>query len=130
MARWLIARLFLLILLFSACSEDDDQDNEPCPFGLAIGLSIEVIDSATGTFVAEGIRVRATEGFYTEDLLLGTDQNENQSYLGAVQRPGTYRITITGELYETFSSELIEVSLTEDGCRVSTEHRTFEIAPL
>jgi hypothetical protein len=110
------------LILFS-CKSDDDRPIL-CTEEFVFGLSIEVLNADTNEPVVEGITVTARDGMYTEELQLTSDF---QFYYGAGERAGNYIITISGDGYNEFTSEMIAVSA--DECHVITEFRSYSIQP-
>ena len=113
--------IFCSCTLFLACPQKDD--GVYCTEEFVYGLSITV--TVSGEYVTEGITVTATDGTYSEELM---SFPEGTNFVGAGERPGTYVINITSEIYQEFNSELIQVDA--DACHVIPEVRTFELQPL
>lgn len=116
---------FLVFFSMAGCNNDDDGNGVVCSDIYVFGLNIMVRDAATGGIITNEITVTAIDGSYSEELSFNFD-----TFIGAGERPGNYIITIEAEGYENFTSETIVVSLTEDGCHVIPESRTFEIQPV
>lgn len=115
--------LYILIAILVSCNSDNDQGTL-CTEEFIFGLSIEVKDATAGDPVIENITVVATDGTYSEELQITSDF---LVYYGAGERAGDYIITITGDDYQHFVSDVITVLA--DECHVITEFRTFEIQP-
>jgi hypothetical protein len=71
------------------------------------------------------VTVTVTDGSYTEDLMFF-----GNSFLGAGEREGNYIITISGSNYQTFNSNAVAVSRTEDDCHVITVAVDFTVQPI
>ena len=109
--------IFSILLFFSivSCNNDDDSGVN-CTAVFVYGLNVTVRDASSNEILKEGIIVVATDGSYSEELstIEGIDD-----FFGAGERQGNYIITVTGEGYKTFVSDIISVS--GDVCHVSPE---------
>lgn len=112
--------LFLALLPFAACSDDDNT--EPCTQVYTPGLKVTVKDG--GTAVTDGITVIAVDGDYVEELTTGANMDYFQ---GAFEREGTYTVTVTGDGYQPYVAEPITVDA--DECHVITEEITVNLQP-
>jgi hypothetical protein len=72
-------------------------------------------DSTTPT--SEGVTVVATDGDYSETLLV--QDTTNQVFIGAFERQGNYIVTVSKEGYQTYTSEM--TIITRDECHVIPE---------
>ena len=85
------------------------------------GLSIRVEDENGNSI--DSATVIITQGNYIERL-----ERVNDRYLGAGERPGVYRITVTAEGFKPFTRTGIIVR--KDPCHVIPRRITIELAPL
>ncbi|MDY8138743.1 hypothetical protein [Aquimarina sp. 2201CG5-10] len=116
--------ILVLLVLCTACNLDDStSDPVLCTEDLRPGLEITV-KSLSDTFSIEGVTVVATEGLYTETLQHLVD---SQTFVGAYERTGTYRITVTKQGFQAYTSDPITVQA--DACHVITETREVELQP-
>ena len=112
--------------MLSCNSDDDNSGITICTEIFVYGLKVTVKNEVTNIIVTEGLTVTASEGSYEEQLM----RIENSDYfIGAGEREGTYVIEITSNDYQTFTSNSIEVVLTDDGCHVITEELEFTLQP-
>ena len=114
-----------MVFLSFACSGDDDaNDGVICTEEARAGLNVTVKNAETGVTITEGITVVATDGNYTETLeyFYGSP-----NFSGAWEREGTYVITVTGEGYQTYTSDAITVEA--DECHVISEIITINLQP-
>lgn len=110
-----------------SCSSDDDNSNPNyCTEIFVYGLKVTIEDAVTNAIVTQGISVTAKEGSYEEQLM--TIENSDY-FIGAGEREGTYVIEITSNGYQTFTSNSIDVVMTDDGCHVITEELEFVLQP-
>lgn len=115
---------FIIFLLFIsiACS-DDSKDDINCTEEFVPGLVVTVKDATSGSILKEGVTVMATEGNFTEELEV-ISQNSSDFY-GAFERKGNYILTASKEGYKTYTSGVIQVDA--DRCHVFTEKVTIAL---
>ena len=119
--------LLSLVFLVLSCSSDDDNSNPNyCTEIFVYGLKVTIKDAVTNAIVTQGISITAKEGSYEEQLM--TIENSDY-FIGAGEREGTYVIEITSNGYQTFTSNSIDVVMTDDGCHVITEELEFALQP-
>ncbi len=117
--------IIVLLLILGCKSDDDNNDNQViCAEEAIIGLSIQVRDASTNGIILNSIEVTATDGDYTEDLVFQFD-----TWFGAVEREGSYVITVIASGYDNLTSDTIVVGKTDDDCHVITEVREFRLNP-
>ena len=117
--------IILLVFLSFACSGDDDANNDVyCTEEAKAGLNVTVKDAETGVTITDGITVVAADGNYTETL---ESFSGSSQFAGAWEREGTYIITVTGEGYQTYTSDAITVEA--DICHVIPEIITVTLQP-
>ncbi|MCB0461279.1 MAG: hypothetical protein R2816_08965 [Flavobacteriaceae bacterium] len=99
------------LFLFTQCNED----KEPifCTEEFVYGLNVTVKDANTSSIITENITIIARDSEYEEQLMTFEDNN---SFLGAGERPGSYVLEIIAEGYENYTSEIIQVD--SDECHV------------
>lgn len=115
---------FLLLLtapLLFACSQDDDPI--ACTDEFVYGLNIVVRDSDTNEILKDLV-LTAQDGNYSEELMT---EESFDSFFGAGERAGNYTITITGDGYVSFVSDVVEVR--DDACHVIPESREYMLSP-
>ncbi len=120
-------KIFLLLActpLFLATS--CDNNDIVCTQETKAGLNITVKDAITDELLSTGVTVVAQDGTYTETLEL-FPSDEVTFFIGALERVGTYVVTVSKEGYQTFTSEPIAV--TADACHVIPELLTVELQP-
>lgn len=112
----------ILLVVFIGCSIDEETaDPILCTDDLRPGLEITVRDNTTDAVLVEGVTMVATDGDYSETL---QNTANSDTFVGAIERRGTYFITITKEGYQTFSST-VPIFVDVDLCHVILESRTF-----
>ncbi|WP_353777395.1 carboxypeptidase-like regulatory domain-containing protein [Winogradskyella sp. 3972H.M.0a.05] len=122
-------RILCLLLVFTivfSCNNDDDNNGDQviCTLVFVYGLDVTIIDSSTNAEITEDITVTAIDGTYQEPLMRVDNSGR---FFGAGERAGNYTIEVTGEGYQTFTSEVIEV--TADQCHVIPQVLEFTITP-
>ncbi|MDY2586075.1 hypothetical protein [Winogradskyella aquimaris] len=117
--------LFLIVITLLACNSDDSNP-QYCTEEYVYGLSITLRDAVDNTIVTDGLTVKASDGFYEEELMRIENSN---NFFGAGEREGTYIIEITSTNYQDFTSDPILVTRTDDDCHVITEIIEFQLTP-
>ncbi|WP_111684671.1 peptidase associated/transthyretin-like domain-containing protein [Winogradskyella tangerina] len=120
-------KIFLLCLFLGQLScSSDDSTQQLCTTVYVYGLNITVKDAVTDAVLTDNINVIARDGDYEETLMTieGSD-----GFFGAGEREGNYTIEITSPNYQTFTSNVITVESTRDGCHVETEVLEFRVTP-
>jgi hypothetical protein len=115
-------------LLAAGCSQT------VCTLEARAGLAVGVDDATTGAAVC-GAHVVATEGAYAETLreypLSMPEEGDAGiaacSYAGAVERAGTYALTVSAPGYRTTTVENVTVS--RDACHVIARSVTIRLDP-
>ncbi|PKA83030.1 hypothetical protein ATE92_1176 [Ulvibacter sp. MAR_2010_11] len=118
---------FLLILaVICSCNKNNNDDGAIfCTEEFVYGLQVTVRDANTSAVLTAGeVTVTVTDGNYSETL-----EFFDTVFLGAGERAGNYIITISGSNYQTFNSNTVTVSRTEDDCHVITEVLAFTVQP-
>ncbi|NMH26599.1 peptidase associated/transthyretin-like domain-containing protein [Flavobacterium silvaticum] len=114
------------LLLASMCEDDDDNLSEPCSQVAAYGLNIQVQDAETGVYFYSQMNVSVQDGTYS-DLLGVAPQSDPPTYIGALERTGTYVITVTKSGYETYVSDPVVV--TANSCHVIPQFINIQLQP-
>ena len=112
--------IVLLLLICTACNIDEqDETSDPvfCTTELSPGLEITVLDATNNMLIVTGITVIVTDNDYTETLVNFADTDV---FVGAFERTGSYTITVSGDGYETFITD-VPIVVEEDFCHVITE---------
>lgn len=112
----------IMLGIVTACSSDDDANNQPCTDVYTPGLKVTVMDG--GIALTEGVTVTAVESEYAEVL---ENVSSTPYFQGAFERPGTYIITVMADGYEPYASEPVTVE--EDECHVITREITVNLVP-
>ena len=118
----LLSRLLLLALAVGA-----DACARGCDAILIPGISVTVVDKATGIPFAGDVTVIATEGSYTETVNPPPVPAGPRLGFLAYERPGTYRVEVQAPGYVTWVATNVRV--THDGCHVETVQLTAELEP-
>ncbi len=101
---------------------NNDGNSVACTEIYVYGLNVTVKNAVSNEIITNGITVLASEGDYAEELVLFAD-----SYSGAGERPGSYILKITGNEYQNYISEIIEVGT--DVCHVIPELVQIDLQP-
>ncbi len=128
--------IFLIAFIAISCNSEEETIEILCipdfPQGLSTGLVVKVFDASTNEFIDEGITVKAIGEGRTVTLHIGVDSDTGvKNYFGIYKgQEGTYRVNIIGIDYEVFYSDLITISLNEEGCHLDTEHLEVTLQPI
>lgn len=98
-------------LLLAAAACDDDPLGPVCTAEAVFGINLTVHDG-TGGPAAEGALGVAIDGAYADTLMVLSPS----AIAGAVERPGTYDITVSKFGYASWSAT--NVTVAEDECHV------------
>ena len=119
-------RLLIIAFIFcTACAIESDKESgiknpvfctEEQRFGLEITIKYST-DDTTIPINAEKIVVLAKDGDYTENLINKANTNV---FTGAIERPGNYVITISGEGFRKYTSPE-PIAVESDQCHVITK---------
>ncbi len=121
------AILFLCLpfLLASTCENDEEIDQINCTLEAKAGLNVTVKDLNTNQILNEGVIVKATDGMYVE--LLESFFPTQTTFFGAWERTGNYTLTVTKVGYETYVSDVINI--TRDACHVIPKQIEIKLTP-
>jgi len=102
----------VLAALLGACAWGCGPDAAPqaCTALAAVGLTVDVTDAATGQPLCEA-KLTATEGGYAEEL-----SRVACSYIGAVERPGTYVVRAEAPGFVSKEVAAVRVTMDEGRC--------------
>jgi hypothetical protein len=83
-------------------------------------LEVVVVDARTGAPRVEGTIVTARDSTFLETLRIveSRDRPPRSIFGGAVERPGTYEVTVRRSGYRDWSTTGVQV--TRDGCNLHT----------
>jgi len=109
---------FFILCAGCFCNGDDDEDFRICTEQFVYGLNVTVTNAASNGVITNGIVVTASEGDYNEELI---NHSNTDNFVGAGERPGNYIISVTGAGFETFTTGIITVAMTDDDCHVIPE---------
>ncbi len=110
MQRRLKTLLVITPIYLSACGT---LDPVVCTLEFRFGVSVQVVDAASGTALAEGSTMTLRDGDYVETT---SESFDGRTMVGAGERAGTYIITVAREGYHSWV--LTDVEVTEDECHV------------
>ena len=111
----IILLLFCAPLLLATTCDDDETIFCTTEAVAALNVTVRLGDSTIPT--SEGVTVVATDGDYTETLLV--QDTTNPVFIGAFERQGNYIVTVSKEGYQTYTSEM--TIITRDECHVIPE---------
>lgn len=123
-ANWAIAAGGVLSI---ACSQPSQANGVVCTALFAYGLSVTVVDSASGSPAGAGATVVARDGAYADSATGAPGRPEFPSFSLAGERAGTYSISVTRPGYKPWSRSGVEV--TKDVCHVRGVAITAKLQP-
>jgi hypothetical protein len=108
-----------------ACS-----DPGACTLSAEPGITVRVLDAATGTNITDGAHGTVTEGTYVDSLRpTEVDDTGRVQVLSAVyERPGTYDVFLERPGYQAVTRGGVRV--TADECHVHTVRLDLSMVPL
>lgn len=121
----IIVLLFCMPLLLASTCEDENEEDIFCTTEAVAALNVSVSLGASSAITSDGVTVVATDGNYSETLIVN-DAN-NPIFVGAYERQGNYTITVSKDGYQTYTSEII--SITRDECHVIPEQVHVVLVP-
>ncbi|MDQ6717851.1 MAG: carboxypeptidase-like regulatory domain-containing protein [Gemmatimonadota bacterium] len=98
-----------------------------CTALFAFGISVSVVDSATGVPAAAGATVIASEGSYADSVVVPSGGSPTIPIGLAGERAGTYTVTVRKSGYKTWTKG--DVAVTKDECHVKGVPVTAKIQP-
>ncbi|TYK64860.1 hypothetical protein [Colwellia echini] len=123
---------FILItsIMLSGCEDSSDSVNNgdvACTEQYVSGLTIEIIDKATGEPIACNVTAIIEDNDYSEEVTsFSSGECDNAQYLqGAGERSGIYNIHVSKEGYLDWS--VYNIELTSNVCHVETVHIIAEL---
>lgn len=102
-----------VVVAFAGCAGDGPL---ACTEEARSGLSVTVRDSVSGAPITEGAEVVATDGTYADTAR--SSLIASGVYALAVERPGTYQVTVDHPAYRRWLRS--GVTVTADECHVQT----------
>jgi len=118
-----IALLVLFPAILLGCSSNEDP---VCTTELRPGILVAPRDAVSDAPLSAHATGQVQDGSYTENFLrLGSDTG---LLAAAFERPGTYRVTIEHEGYQTWTLDNVEVKA--GVCHVNTVQLTAGLEPL
>lgn len=122
-----ISVIFLpLLLLVASC---DGDESIVCTTEARFGVNVVVRDAVTGQPVLEAVRGALHEGSYLDSLEVIHDiEGRIASLVGAVERPGTYRVEVVAEGYRPWLRTDVRVSA--DRCHVIPVAIQVDLVPV
>lgn len=124
MKKVLFFLCFAPLLMATMCEDDDDQ--EPCTTEAVYGLNVRVSNAVTGENLSTGVVATAVDGEVLETLQLQPGSTP-PTFVGAVERAGTYVITVSKTGFVTFVSDPVQV--TADRCHVNGQLVQVNLQP-
>jgi len=112
--------MVLSVILGSGCYDGGEVCNADAA---RFNFSVEIRDSLSGAGLAHTALTLVTDGERSDTLLVGDAELQS----GAVDRPGTYEVTITTAGYQTW--QLAGVEVEEVGCHLETTHLQALLQP-
>lgn len=114
-------------ILLAACTAACGGSTDPivCTEQFVFGLTVQVVDSVTGTAQATGSTLTLIEGTYVEST---TDSFDGLTLAGAGERPGTYLVSVARAGYHTWT--VADVEVTADECHVIPVSMLAELQPI
>ena len=107
-------RMEALLVIATACLGGcGTLDPIACTAEFRFGISVEVVDAASGAPRADGSTMTLREGDYVEST---SESFDGRTMVGAGERAGTYAVSVAREGYHTWV--LTDVEVTEDECHV------------
>jgi len=120
-----IPSVIFTIFLISCFSCGNNDGGIGCTEIFVYGLNVTVTDATSGEVLTSDVIVTTEEGTYSEVLTLIDD-----SFIGAGERPGDYKITVVADGYGTETTGTISVVLTDDECHVIPEVVEIALQPI
>ena len=108
-----ILRLAPLLVLLAGCDILDPGD---CVAIGSFALNVIVKDSITGGTPPTETRVIARDGEYADTLLMGVPNTAGTSFPLAVERTGSYVVTVEAPGYRTWSRANVVVTRSSGHC--------------
>lgn len=121
----IILLLFCMPLLLASTCEDETDEDIFCTTEAVAALNVSVSLGASSSITSDGVTVVATDGNYSETLVV--NDVVNPIFVGAYERQGNYIITVSKDGYQTYTSEII--SITRDECHVIPEQIHVVLVP-
>lgn len=114
---------FCGIMFFQRC---DPNTQLLCTEELRAGLSIQVQDGITGSYLADSVTIKIKDGNYEEELQSPYYFYYDEPFTGAYERPGNYQIVTSKAGYQNDTSY---ATVTEDQCHVITVNKVVKLFP-
>lgn len=112
--------ILMLVLIVQAC---DPNPSIVCTEEAVPGLSIDVSDGLTGSFMSDSVTVKIIDGTYTENLQIQYDYYTSP-FVGAYERPGAYQVITSRPGYV---NDTLLVLVEKDQCHVITVQKTVKL---
>ncbi len=130
MKNWFYKFILIASIMLSGCDDSSgstNNDDVACTEEYVFGLTIEVIDKATGESIACNVTAIIEDTGYSEEVTsVNSGECDNAQYLqGAGERSGIYNIHVSKEGYLDWSVYNIEVK--SNVCHVETVHIIAEL---
>ena len=109
-------RVLLPTNLLVLCMGCDIIDPGDCVAIAGFALNVIVQDSVSGGPPPSGTRVIARDGTYADSMTAGVPGATGSAFPLAVERPGSYVVTVEAEGYRLWSRSEINVERSADKC--------------
>ena len=113
--------LIIFIILFSGCREETTSEGEniTCTLVAIYALKIEVFDQETGSAISCGASALIQDIDYEEEVVnkSGSSCKITLSLVGALERDGTYTVTVSKEGYNEWTQS--DIVVTKNICHVN-----------
>jgi len=120
-----VGALLATLSMAAACAMDTTGDD--CTSILPFSIVAYVTDSVTGRPAAQGATLVAVDGAFTDSVVgafSGSDATTRTDLALALQRPGTYIVTVRKPGYASWEQRA--VALQFDRCGKPTPQRVFQ----
>ena len=104
------------VVVLALCSGCDVLDPGDCVAIAGFALNVVVQDSITGMTPPPGTRVIAQDGTFADSLIGGVPNPAGSAFPLAVERPGSYVVTVEAPAYRLWSRSGIVVARSSAKC--------------
>jgi len=118
--------VFAAVLLAACSGSDSADDSTECTMEAEAGILVTVVDATNETSLTTYAEATITDGSYLEEVGSPSDPTVTK-LMGAVERPGTYTVTVSSQGYQDWTATDVEVK--SGTCHVETVELTAELQP-
>lgn len=125
--------LFLGVVAIAASACQNSAALETCDGARSYGIEVRVLNASTGQTIAAGAGGSVSEGAFVDSLAprpgeAWADLRQDELVLaGALERPGTYAVTITRPGFQDWRAR--DVRVVRNACGVATVRLTARLSP-